>query len=57
VSVIIEDAGGNKVEARGAVRWSTTDQNEPVEGFGLAIDSPSHDYLNLYEEMVRATEG
>jgi hypothetical protein len=57
VSVVIEDAGGTKVEARGTVRWSTADEKGPVAGFGMAIDSPSRSYLELYEEMLRAIDG
>ncbi len=57
VSVAIEDASGNKVEARGTVRWSTSEEKGPCAGFGMAIDSPSRDYLDLYEEMVRALDG
>ena len=56
VSVMIEDAGGNKVEAAGTVRWSTANEKAPVEGFGMAIDSPSREYLALYEEMLRALD-
>ena len=54
VSVVIEDASATKVEAAGTVRWSTAEENGSWKGFGMAIDSPSRDYLALYEEMLRA---
>ena len=56
VSVVIEDAGGHKIEVAGAARWSTSEEKGPA-GFGIAIDSPSRDYLELYEEMLHAIDG
>jgi hypothetical protein len=57
VTVVIEDAGGHEVEARGTVRWSSAEENGTPAGFGMAIDSPSRDYVDLYEEMLRALDG
>ena len=52
IKVLFEDAGGLKMEVRGAVRW--TGEEESVGGFGMRIEKPSDDYLEFCAALIEA---
>ena len=52
------DRGRRRPPGRGRrrVRRSSAEEEGPCAGFGMAIDSPPRDYVELYEEMLRALD-
>ena len=53
VRVVFEDAAGDKIEAEGMVRWSDAQGKDGTAGFGMEIDRPSDDFIELYAELLR----
>ena len=54
VRVLIKPEDGRKIEVTGVVRW-TTEQipgREPQPGFGVLIESPTDEFLELFEELL-----
>ena len=54
ICVVFEDASGAKLDVRGTVRWNTGPELAPVSGFGIKLDKPGPEYLELCQALIEA---
>ena len=54
VKVVFEDASGARIKIKGTVRWNTPGEGEKPPGFGMLIEDPPKDFLDLCDALLDA---